>query len=146
MKKLIYFVAIAALFAACQPNQEVGTPFYAGQKVTLAATMPSDGASQMPGMKRVSGKDAGSKIALFWDANDQVKVTVDGQSAIFTLTEGEGTTSSTFTGIMPADGTSYTVTYPADYNENVLANQTYVENGFGNGLMTFCNLYSETNS
>ena len=135
MKKLIYFVVIAALFAACQPNQEVGTPFYAGQKVTLAATMPGDGASQMPGMKRVSGKDAGSKIALFWDANDQVKVTVDGQSAIFTLTEGEGTTSGTFTGIMPADGTSYTVTYPADYNENVLANQTYVENGFGNGLM-----------
>ena len=135
MKKLIYFMAIAALFAACQPNQEVGTPFYAGQKVTLAATMPGDGASQMPGMKRVSGKDAGSKIALFWDANDQVKVTVDGQSAIFTLTEGEGTTSGTFTGIMPADGTSYTVTYPADYNENVLANQTYVENGFGNGLM-----------
>lgn len=135
MKKLIYFVAIAALFAACQPNQEVGTPFYAGQKVTLAATMPGDGASQMPGMKRVSGKDAGSKIALFWDANDQVKVTVDGQSAIFTLTEGEGTTSGTFTGTMPADGTSYTVTYPANYNEALLANQTYVENGFGNGLM-----------
>ena len=135
MKKLIYFVAIAALFAACQPNQEVGTPFYAGQKVTLAATMPGDGASQMPGMKRVSGKDAGSKIALFWDANDQVKVTVDGQSAIFTLTEGEGTASGTFTGTMPADGTSYTVTYPANYNESVLANQTYVENGFGNGLM-----------
>lgn len=75
--------------------------------------MPGDGASQMPGMKRVSGKDAGSKIALFWDANDQVKVIVDGQSAIFTLTEGEGTISGTFTGIMPADGTSYTVTYPS---------------------------------
>ena len=36
---------------------------------------------------------------------------------------------------MPADGARYTVTYPANYNDNVLANQTYVENGFGNGLM-----------
>jgi hypothetical protein len=36
---------------------------------------------------------------------------------------------------MPGDGSSYDVVYPADYNEDVLAEQTYVENGFGKGLM-----------
>ena len=137
MKKFIYFAALTALFAACQPNNEVGTPFYAGQKVTLQATMPSESADAkpMPGLKRVSGIDKGTTIDLYWDANDQVAITVDGSTSVFTLTQGEGTASGTFTGTMPASGTSYTVTYPATYNASVLSNQTYVENGFGKGLM-----------
>lgn len=135
MKKCLSFLVIAALFAACQPNNEVGTPFQAGQKVTLAASMGSDGAKQMPGKQRVAGVDNGSQIDLTWDADDQITVKVGDATAVFTLESGAGTASATFTGTMPAAGSTYQVSYPANYDESVLANQTYVENGFGKGLM-----------
>ena len=135
MKKYISFVLIAVLFAACTPNNEVGTPFKAGQKVTLAASMGSDGAKQMPGKQRVAGVDNGSQIDLTWDADDQITVKVGDATAVFTLESGAGSASATFTGTMPAAGSTYQVSYPANYDESVLANQTYVENGFGKGLM-----------
>ena len=137
MKKIFSIVVVVILIAACTPQtgEELGIPFYAGQEVILAATMPSDGANHIPSMKRVSGKDAGTKIHLTWNTGDQVNVTVNGKSAIFTLVGEGGSAQGEFKGTMPADGARYTVTYPANYNENVLANQTYVENGFGNGLM-----------
>ena len=135
MKKYISFVLIAVLFAACTPNNEVGTPFQAGQEVTLAASMGSDGAKQMPGKQRVAGVDDGSKIDLTWDAEDQITVKVGDATKVFTLESGAGRTSATFTGTMPAAGSTYQVSYPANYDESVLANQTYVENGFGKGLM-----------
>ena len=135
MKKCLSFLVIAALFAACQPNNEVGTPFQAGQKVTLAASMGSDGAKQMPGKQRVAGVDAGTQIDLTWDADDQITVKVGDATAVFTLESGAGTASAIFTGTMPAAGSTYQVSYPANYDESVLANQTYVENGFGKGLM-----------
>lgn len=135
MKKYISFVLIAVLFAACTPNNEVGTPFQAGQKVTLAASMGSDGAKQMPGKQRVAGVDNGSQIDLTWDADDQITVKVGDATAVFTLESGAGTASAIFTGTMPAAGSTYQVSYPANYDESVLASQTYVENGFGKGLM-----------
>lgn len=128
-------MVIAALFAACQPNNEVGTPFQAGQKVTLAASMGSDGAKQMPGKQRVAGVDNGTQIDLTWDADDQITVKVGDATEVFTLESGAGTASAIFTGTMPAAGSTYQVSYPANYDESVLANQTYVENGFGKGLM-----------
>ena len=135
MKKYISFVLIAVLFAACTPNNEVGTPFQAGQKVTLAASMGSDGAKQMPGKQRVAGVDNGTQIDLTWDADDQITVKVGDATAVFTLESGAGSASATFTGTMPAAGSTYQVSYPVSYDESVLANQTYVENGFGKGLM-----------
>ena len=135
MKKYISFVLIAVLFAACTPNNEVGTPFQAGQKVTLAASMGSDGAKQMPGQQRVAGVDNSSQIDLTWDVDDQITVKVGDATAVFTLESGAGTASATFTGVMPAAGSTYQVSYPVSYDESVLANQTYVENGFGKGLM-----------
>ena len=135
MKKYISFVLIAVLFAACTPNNEVGTPFQAGQKVTLAASMGSDGAKQMPGKQRVAGVDNGSQIDLTWNEGDQITVKVGDATAVFTLESGAGTASAIFTGTMPAAGSTYQVSYPANYDESVLANQTYVENGFGKGLM-----------
>ena len=135
MKKCLSFLVIAALFAACTPNNEVGTPFQAGQKVTLAASMGSDGAKQMPGQQRVAGVDNGAQIDLTWDADDQITVKVGDATAVFTLESGAGSASATFTGTMPAAGSTYQVSYPANYDESVLANQTYVENGFGKGLM-----------
>ena len=135
MKKYISFVLIAVLFAACTPNNEVGTPFQAGQKVTLAASMGSDGAKQMPGQQRVAGVDNGTQIDLTWDADDQITVKVGDATAVFTLESGAGSASAIFTGTMPAAGSTYQVSYPANYDESVLANQIYVENGFGKGLM-----------
>ena len=136
MKKYFSFLLVAALFAACTPNNEIGTPFKAGQEVTISAQMPNasnNGAQQLPGKQRVSGIDAGTKINLTWDADDQIKVIVGEASAIFTLESGEGETQATFKGIMPADGTNFSVQYPVE--EPDLSNQTYVENGFGKGLM-----------
>ena len=142
MKKYFYFLAIAVLFAACQPNNDLGTPFQKGQKVTLSATIanPDGGAKQMPGKQRVSGLDdtpsdpTKGAIKLTWNEGDEIKVTVNGQSATFTLKEGYGGSSTgEFEGTMPADGNSYTVTYPVE--APALTTQTYVENGFGEGLM-----------
>ncbi|MBO5816643.1 MAG: hypothetical protein J6R26_01665 [Paludibacteraceae bacterium] len=140
MKKYISFVLIAVLFAACTPNNEVGTPFKAGQEVSITAHMPNAGANHLPGKQRVSGKDAGTQIDLTWDTGDQIKVNVGDQSAIFTLTSGAGSSQATFTGTMPADGASFSVQSPVA--EPDLSVQTYVENGFGKGLMKMA---TETN-
>ena len=138
-------MASALLIASCtSQTEELVTPIPEnqepeGQKVTLCATIASDdGAANAP--QRVSGKDSnpGSTtgvINLTWDAGDKVLVKVGEESAVFTLSGGAGTNTGSFTGVMPGDGSSYDVVYPADYNEAVLAEQTYVENGFGRGLM-----------
>ena len=115
---------------------EIGTSFKAGQEVTISAQMPNagnNGAQQLPGKQRVSGIDAGATINLTWDADDVILVKVGDKTAEFTLQSGEGTTEATFKGIMPADGTDFSVQYPVA--EPDLSNQTYVENGFGKGLM-----------
>ena len=145
MKKYFYFLAIAVLFAACQnkQNEELGTPFQKGQKVTLSATIanPDGSAKQMPGKQRVSGLDdtpsdpTNGAIKLTWNEGDEIKVTVNGQSATFTLKEGYGGSSTgEFEGFMPAEGTTYTVDYPVTAPN--LANQKYVANGFGDELMS----------
>ena len=136
MKKYFSFLLVAALFAACTPNNEIGTPFKAGQEVTLSAQMPNagnNGAQQLPGKQRVSGKDATDKINLTWDEGDVILVKVGDKTAEFTLQSGEGTAQATFKGIMPADGNNFSVQYPVE--EPDLSNQTYVPNGFGKGLM-----------
>ena len=129
---LLSFVVIVLLFAACS-QEESGTPFYAGQEVSISAALSSS--NNNDGKKRISGKDNVNRIDLTWDANDQILVTVGDKSAVFTLTSGTGTNNATFMGKMPADGTSYSVNYPIDYTDEVLTNQTYVANGFGTGLM-----------
>lgn len=142
MKKYFYFLAIAVLFAACQPNNDLGTPFQKGQKVTLSATIanPDGGAKQMPGKQRVSGLDDTSSdpingaIKLTWNEDDQIKVTVNGVSETFILKSGAGTAEGEFEGFMPAEGTTYTVDYPVTAPN--LANQKYVANGFGDELMS----------
>lgn len=137
MKKYFYFLAIAVLFAACQPNNDLGTPFQKGQKVTLSATIanPDGGAKQMPGKQRVSGEDKGTEVKLTWNTGDQIKVTVDGKDATFTLIGEGGSNTGEFEGTMPADGTNYTVTYPVDAVDLTTTTQTYVPNGFGDELM-----------
>ena len=136
MKKYISFLFVAALFAACTPRNEAGTPFKAGQEVTLTAHVPSTGnnsTQQLPCKQRISGTDAGTQIDLTWDTGDQIKVTIGDKSSIFTLVSGVGSTQATFTGTMPADGSSYRAQYPII--EPDLSAQTHVDNGFGKGLM-----------
>ena len=129
----LYLLAVVS----CTPDLGVGTPFVEGQEVTLTAFVADNpsGAKQMPGKQRVSGKDAGATIDLTWNAGDQILVSVGDKSAVFTLSSGENSSLGTFTGKMPANGNEYSVSYPVDYSDDVLTYQTYVENGFGNGLM-----------
>ncbi len=129
----LYLLAVVS----CTPDLGVGTPFVEGQEVTLTASIADNpsGAKQMPGKQRVSGKDVGATIDLTWNVGDQILVSVGDKSAVFTLSSGENTSAGEFTGKMPADGNEYSVSYPVDYSDDVLTHQTYVENGFGNGLM-----------
>ena len=143
MNKLLYITAILLAIVSCSPQiEQVGTPFVAGQEVALSASMPGrQTANHLPGKQRISGKDTNptdptqGEVALSWDEGDQVLVTVGDKSAVFTLSSGAGTNNATFTGTMPADGSEFSVSYPVDYSDDVLMHQTYVENGFGNGLM-----------
>lgn len=135
MKKLFSFVAATLLIVACTPKDELKTPFKAGQKVTLAASMGGDEAKNIPGKKRITGLDNGAQIDLTWTDGDQITVKVGDATSVFTLESGAGSANGTFTGEMPAAGTTYSVEYPANYDESVLTNQTYTANGFGKGLM-----------
>ena len=137
MRNVIPFLAVVLLLVSCTHRVEVGTPFVEGQEVTLTASIvdSKSGAKQVPGKQRVSGKDAGATIDLTWNAGDEILVSVGDKSAVFTLSSGENSSLGTFTGKMPADGTEYSVSYPVDYSDDVLTHQTYVANGFGNGLM-----------
>ena len=146
MKKILSIMASALLIASCtSQTEELVTPIPEnqepeGQKVTLCATIASDDdAANAP--KRVSGKDDDvenmeSVIHLTWDAGDKILITEDDdQSSVFVLSSGAGTAKGVFKGELYGDGSSYNVLYPANYDEEVLKEQTYVENGFGNGLM-----------
>ncbi len=138
MRRYLYTIALFVLaVVSCTPDIGVGTPFVEGQEVILTASIVdgNSGAKPVPGKQRVSGKDADAAIDLTWNAGDQILVSVGDKSAVFTLSSGENSSSGEFRGKMPADGSEYSVSYPVDYSDDVLTHQTYVENGFGNGLM-----------
>lgn len=140
MKKLFFLLASMLFIVSCTTiEEELTIPFQLGQEVTLNAAINSIG-DISTGPQRISGLDSnpGSSsgvINLTWDAGDQIEVTVGGQSSIFTLSSGAGCPNASFIGTMPADGKTYHVTYPANYNENMLTTQAYVPNGFDKGLM-----------
>ena len=139
MKKYLSFILIAIffvvtiLFVACDSTNDFGTPFAKGQEVTLTAAIGEQRPQLLPEKQRVSGKDSGKEINLKWDKGDKIKVIVGEKSSIFTLTSGAGSSDGTFTGIMPADGTNFRVEYPIA--EPDITTQTYIEDGFSNGLM-----------
>ena len=133
MKNILFIFSIILLLTACS-QEELGTPFFAGQEVGISAAFSNEN-SDKNSKKRISGKDKGSTIDLTWDVGDQILVTVGDKSAVFTIESGAGTRQATFRGMMPSDGTSYSVSYPVGYSDDVLKTQPYVENGFGKGLM-----------
>ena len=133
MQKYLSFILILILFVACDSTNDFGTPFTKGQEVSLTAAIGEQRPQLLPEKQRVSGEDSGTEINLKWDEGDQIKVIVGKESAIFTLTSGAGSSDGTFTGIMPADGNSFRVEYPI--YEPDITTQTYIEDGFSNGLM-----------
>jgi formylglycine-generating enzyme required for sulfatase activity len=133
MKKILSLLTTLLLLTSCS-HEELGTPFYAGQEVSISAAFSSDNPANN-GKQRISGKDNVDRIDLTWDEGDEILVTVGDKSAVFTLSSGAGTNNATFTGTMPADGNAFHVTYPVNYTDDVLSHQTYTANGFGNGLM-----------
>ena len=132
MNKILSILLTLLLFASCS-QEELGTPFYAGQEVSISAALSSS--KNNDGKKRISGKDNVDRIDLTWDEGDKILVTVGDKSAVFTLSSGAGTNNATFTGTMPADGNTFHVTYPVNYTDDVLSHQTYTADGFGKGLM-----------
>ena len=132
MKKYLPFI-IAVLFVACDSTNDFGTPFAKGQEVTLTAAIGEQRPEMLPGKQRVSGIKEGEEIHLKWDEGDKILIKVGDQSAEFTLSGGAGTGEGTFTGIMPADGTSFSIQYPTFVPD--LTEQQYVVNGFGKDLM-----------
>lgn len=133
MNKHISLLLTVIWFVACHPNHDLGTPFQEGQEVILTASIGEQQQQMLPGMQRVSGKDATDQIDLTWDEGDNILVTVGDKSSVFTLTTGAGTPQGTFKGTMPADGDSYSVQYPTTTPN--LSEQQYVPNGFGKDLM-----------
>ena len=129
---VLSIVGIILLFAACS-HEELGTPFCAGQEVSISAALSTS--NNNDGKKRISGKDNGSIIELTWDEGDEIHVKVGDKFAVFTLSSGTGTNNATFTGTMPSDGNTFHVTYPVNYTGDMLKKQTYTANGFGKGLM-----------
>ncbi len=137
MKKISTFLLALLLLVACTSDDQtqLATPFAEKQIVTISARVASSSPANLPGKHKVSGKDDGSAIELTWNEKDQILINVDGKESVFTITDGVGTNKASFTGEMPAAGTSYTAVYPVEYDETVLDNQTYVEDGFANGLI-----------
>ena len=127
------------LLVACDPAAELGTPFHKGQEVVLTAAIGEQRPQMMPQKhphpQRVSGKDSDTTIDLLWDEGDEIRVHVGEASSVFRLVAGAGTANASFIGTMPADGSSYTVSYPVNYSDALLQQQTYVPNGIAKGLM-----------
>ena len=134
-----HYLSILILFllmlVACDPAAELGTPFHKGQEVVLTAAIGEQRPQMMPGMQRISGKDSETQINLLWDEGDEIRVCVDGASSVFRLIDGAGTANASFKGTMPASGSSFEVSYPVDYNDELLQQQTYVPDGIAKGLM-----------
>lgn len=133
MQKLLFTLLIAVLLMACTPSAELGTPFQKGQEVTISASIGEQQPQFLPGLQRISGQDAGEQINLVWNEGDEIEVKVGDHTSVFTLVAGANTGNGTFMGIMPANGTRFSVQYPT-FTPN-LTTQQYVIDGFDKDLM-----------
>lgn len=119
MKKIIItMAAIAAAFTIASCNKELveteNNPTE-GNCIITASTESSLTKTTL------SGDDA-SGYEVVWSEDDSFKI----GGNTFSLTDGVNTTSGTFEGTAPADGT-YTVYYPSEYDATTWpASQTYI--------------------
>ena len=139
MKHYLSILFSLLLLVACDPAAELGTPFHKGQEVVLTAAIGEQRPQMMPQKyphpQRISGKDSDTTIDLLWDEGDEIRVCVGEESSVFRLVAGDGTPNASFIGTMPASGSSYEVSYPVDYSDKLLQQQTYVPDGIAKGLM-----------
>ena len=138
MKHYLSIVFILLLLVACDPAAEFGRPFHEGQEVVLTAAIGEQRPQMMPqhpNPQRISGKDSDTTINLLWDEGDEIRVCVEGASSVFRLIDGAGTANASFIGTMPANGSSFEVSYPVNYSDTILQLQAYVPNGIAKGLM-----------
>jgi len=86
---------------------------------------------------KVVGSLDGNDLNFTWQKDDQILVTVPGcdTPAVFTLVGDGGQAEGQFTGTMPADGTTFSVKYPAD--DPNLSEQNYEANGVPEKKMRF---------
>lgn len=118
MKKIIIILAaIATVFTMASCNKdfvEPGNNIPEGNCIITASTESSLTKTTL------SGDDA-SGYEVVWSEDDSFKI----GGNTFSLTDGVNTTSGTFEGTAPADGT-YTVYYPSEYDATTWpASQTY---------------------
>ena len=132
-------ILILLLLVACDPAAELGTPFHKGQEVVLSAAIGEQRPQMMPqkypNPQRISGKDSDTTIDLLWDEGDEIRVHVGEASSVFRLVASAGTNQASFIGTMPASGSSFEVSYPVEYSDELLQQQTYVPKGIAKGLM-----------
>lgn len=112
MKKyLIATVAFLAVLSCAKESQApVQTPEQ-GKLITISATIPVEGLTKVD-FEEEPGYTAGLKLT--WATGDQITVTDasnPANSQVFTLSDGAGTASGTFTGTALADAASYDITY-----------------------------------
>ena len=93
MNKILSILLALLLFASCS-HEELSTPFYAGQEVSISAAFSSSKPANN-GKKRISGKDNVDRIDLTWDEGDKILVTVGDKSSEFILSEGAGSGNGT---------------------------------------------------
>lgn len=112
MKKLMYLAAALLVMAGCKNNQNEpeapiqGEAFSAGQHVTITV-----GDQLKAPVRKLNGTVTSTGIDFTWEANDSLFITVNGNTAIFHLTSGAGTSNGTFEGKMPAGGETFTAEY-----------------------------------
>lgn len=130
MKK--YLIASIALLAVVSCAKEAQAPEQApegGKQITISATIPTDGLTKVDFDEGGNYTDG---LKLTWTAGDQITVTDasnPSNTQVFTLTDGEGTASGTFTGTALAAASSYNIVYDSFGTGFNYAEQTQATDG-----------------
>jgi len=145
MKKIILLAAACAVLFACtkvdkeNPLIGEGTAFMKGQKVTL--TVSAGTGTQSTKVSSELNAD-GETVDLKWKGGDKILVKVgESATAEFTLSGGAGTTEASFSGVMPAAGSTFSIQYPVTVPD--INNQTYSSDG--NSILHDEMLFTATN-
>jgi len=133
MKKYLILATVALVVLSCEKNPETepsgDNPAIAkGQSVSISCCQ---------GQTKVSGTADGTGVINFlWQDNDYIFVTINGKSGYFTIKSGQGSSSATFTGEMPADTKAEDTIY-IQWPDSTpdLSAQDYVTDGIDGGKM-----------